>query len=115
MSGPQQFRKKPIVIEAVQLTWRTWNEMCDHADVGSMEDGKPTGGYAIPGTFEFTATEHQPTAEHVLALAIPTLEGVMIACEGDWIIKGVAGEFYPCKPDIFEATYEPVFTTEGSE
>lgn len=37
---------------------------------------------------------------------IPTLEGEMIASVGDWIIKGVKGEFYPCKPDIFEATYE---------
>lgn len=41
-------------------------------------------------------------------LLIPTLEGVMEASEGDYIIKGVKGEFYPCKPDIFEATYEPV-------
>lgn len=39
---------------------------------------------------------------------IKTLEGVMTADKGDWIIKGVKGEFYPCKPDIFEATYEPV-------
>ena len=38
---------------------------------------------------------------------IPTLEGVMRASVGDWIIKGVNGEFYPCKPDIFEKTYEP--------
>lgn len=39
-------------------------------------------------------------------LIIPTLEGTMYAAEGDWIITGVKGEFYPCKPDIFEATYE---------
>jgi hypothetical protein len=38
---------------------------------------------------------------------IPTLEGVVVASPGDWIIRGVKGEFYPCKPDIFEATYEP--------
>lgn len=41
-------------------------------------------------------------------LKIPTLEGTMIANPGDWIITGVKGERYPCKPDIFEATYEPV-------
>lgn len=41
------------------------------------------------------------------ALVIPTSEGYMRASLGDWIIKGVKGEFYPCKPDIFEATYEP--------
>jgi hypothetical protein len=39
---------------------------------------------------------------------IPTLEGLMVGIEGDWIIRGVKGELYPCKPDIFAATYEPV-------
>jgi hypothetical protein len=42
------------------------------------------------------------------ALRIHTLEGFMTACLGDWIIKGLNGEFYPCKPDIFEKTYQPV-------
>jgi hypothetical protein len=41
------------------------------------------------------------------AMLIPTLEGTMAANPGDYIIRGVAGEFYPCKPDIFERTYEP--------
>lgn len=41
-------------------------------------------------------------------LSVPTLEGIMTADVGDWIIKGVQGECYPCKPDIFEATYDPV-------
>lgn len=107
------YRKRPVVIEAVQLLWTTWNEMCDHADVGTLDEGKPTGGYSIPGTFEFVDTGHQPTADHVLALAIPTLEGLMIAHEGDWIIKGVQGELYPCKPDVFAATYESAATTDG--
>ena len=44
-------------------------------------------------------------------ISIPTLEGVMTADEGDWIIRGVAGEFYPIKPDIFEATYAPAEET----
>ena len=64
--------------------------MCDFADVGRLEDGKPQGkqdGEAI-------------------GLDIPTLEGLMHASENDWIIRGVKGELYPCKPDIFEATYE---------
>jgi len=46
------------------------------------------------------------------AVTIETLEGTMVALPGDWIIRGVKGEMYPCKPDIFEATYEPV---EGQE
>lgn len=103
-----KFRKRPVVIEAVQLTWQNWDEMCEHAGVGYLDEGKPTGGYSIPGTFEFDDTQWQPTTEHVLALAIPTLEGLMIAHENDWVIRGVQGELYPCKPDIFEATYEPV-------
>jgi hypothetical protein len=103
-----RFKKKPVVIEAVQLTWQTWNEMCEHAGVGRLDEGKPSGGYSIPGTFEFVGTEGPPTDKHVLALAIPTLEGLMIAHEGDWVIRGVQGELYPCKPDIFAATYEPV-------
>ncbi len=44
---------------------------------------------------------------HEITLEIPTLEGTMHASQGDWIIRGVKGELYPCKPDIFEATYEP--------
>ena len=86
------FRKKPIVIKAVQLRWDTWSEMCDHADVGKLQDGRPEG---------------KQDGEHI-QLAIPTLEGLLMADENDWIIKGVAGELYPCKPDIFDATYELV-------
>jgi hypothetical protein len=47
------------------------------------------------------------------ALFIPTLEGEMRADVGDWLIKGVAGEFYPCKPDVFAATYEPEETPDA--
>ena len=86
-----KFRKKPVIIEAVQLRWDTWSEMCDHAGVGQLSDGKPEGFHPGDG--------------HI-GLHIPTLEGLMTAEEGDWIIRGVAGELYPCKPDIFEATYE---------
>lgn len=99
-----KFRKKPVVIEAVQLLWSTWNEMCDHAGVGKLTDGKPEGcylndeGYPLP----------EGKTSETIGLSIPTLEGVMIGKQGDWIIKGVKGEIYPCKPDIFEATYEPV-------
>ncbi|TIH27053.1 hypothetical protein D4765_18780 [Subtercola vilae] len=48
-------------------------------------------------------------------IAITTLEGTMAASIGDYIIKGVAGEFYPCKPEIFEQTYEPALTPEASK
>ncbi len=98
-----KFRKKPVVIEALQLSWGTWGEMCDFADVGFLKDGKPQGGKVDnEGGF------HEGMTGDKIAMAIPTLEGLMVAQENDWIIKGVKGEFYPCKPDIFEATYERV-------
>lgn len=87
-----KFRKKPVVIEAIQLRWDTWNEMYDFAGVGPLSENKPEG--RLDGD--------------KIAMAIPTLEGVMMASENDWIIRGVNNELYPCKPDIFEKTYEPV-------
>ena len=96
-----KFRKKPVVIEAVQLRWDTWNEMCVHAGVGKLEDAKPEG-FLPPGT------------QGDIGLRIPTPEGLMIASQNDWIIKGVHGELYPCKPDIFAATYEAVETDSGN-
>ena len=92
VTGILKFRKKPVVIEAVQLRWDTWDEMCEHAGVGRLADGKPQG---------------DQDGEKI-QLMIPTLEGLMVADENDWVIKGVEGEIYPCKPSIFEATYEPV-------
>jgi len=83
-----KYRKKPVVIEAVQLRWDNWEEMCDFAGVGKLEDGKPQGAH-LNGDL------------NVIGLLIPTLEGVMKAEQDDYIIKGVKGEFYPCKPDIF--------------
>jgi len=100
-----KFRKKPVVIEAVQLRWDTWSEICEFAGVGHMEDGKPTGCYIGP---DVQPLPDDTQTSNEIGLLIPTLEGVMVARQNDWIIKGVKGEFYPCKPDIFEATYEPV-------
>jgi hypothetical protein len=90
-----KFRKKPVVIEAVQLLWENWSEVCDFAGVGKLSEGKPEG--------------FNPGGDStVIGLQIPTLEGVMTANQGDWIIRGVKGELYPCKLDIFAATYEQV-------
>ena len=82
-----KFRKKPVVIEAVQ-----W---------GGAESNK-NAVLAFIGTCPHSVSHDRRT------LIIRTLEGDHQANEGDWIIKGVQGEFYPCKPDIFEQTYEPV-------
>ncbi len=99
-----KYRKKPVVIEAVQLRWDNWSEMCDFAGVGKLTDGKPQGC--------FIGEDGQPMPEghssEEIGLSIPTLEGVMLARENDYVIRGVKGELYSCKPDIFDATYEPV-------
>lgn len=97
-----QYRKKPVVIEAVQLRWDTWEEMCIHANVGKLIDGMPEGCYVSP---EGIVRDGHETTDK-MGLLIPTLEGVMIGIQDDWIIKGIKNELYPCKPDIFEASYE---------
>lgn len=83
-----RYRKKPIVIEAFQLPCAEWPEWADNQ---RRIYGRPLVGDII---------DMGQTVE------IHTLEGVMVARLGDWIIKGVKGELYPCKPDIFAATYE---------
>lgn len=94
-----KWRKKPVVIEAVQLLWMNQDEIREFADVGKLVDGKP---------------EWEVVDGYRIVLSIPTLEGVMLANDGDWIIKGVEGELYPCKPDIFDKTYEAVEDEEVS-
>ncbi len=102
-----KYRKKPVVIEAVQLTWANWSEICDFVDVGYLADGKPQGTWIDENGLPTDDPQaHRDT--DTLGLLIPTLEGLMIARENDYIIRGVQGELYPCKPDIFEATYEVV-------
>jgi hypothetical protein len=81
-----RFRKKPVVIEAIQyLGFDVNGEECE----------------LFLGDSFWT---HLPSQNK---LEIRTLEGPITASEGDWIIRGVQGEHYPCKPDIFAATYEP--------
>jgi hypothetical protein len=79
-----KFRKKPVVIEAVQYLGgdESQDNVADFMDANIAVSGD--------------------------AILIGTLEGEMMATPGDWIIKGIKGEFYPCKPEIFAATYESV-------
>jgi len=88
-----KFRKKPVVIEAKQ-----WDGSLHSTEIITQWCG---GRY----DYEAKPSDHTDVAEWI---SIPTLEGVMKAIPGDWIIKGVAGEFYPCKPEIFKATYEEI-------
>ena len=82
----QKFRKKPVVIEAEQFVIQDKNKIPPFITIQ---------GVTFPVTKECTIT-------------IPTLEGHHIASNLDWVIKGVNGELYPCKPNIFEKTYEKV-------
>lgn len=91
-----KFRKKPIVIEAFQVGSDRFYPDWLH-DAVTKND---VITYAAPGSDGFK--------EPFYSADIKTLEGVMHASNGDWIIQGVKGEIYPCKPDIFAATYEPV-------
>ena len=100
-----KYRKKPVVVEAVQLRWETWSEMCDHAGVGKLSDGKPEGCYI--GADGTATPKGESSSSDEIGLLIPTLEGLMTARQDDFVIRGVKGELYPCKPDIFEQTYEP--------
>ena len=100
-----KFRKRPVVIEAVQLRWENWSEICELAGVGKLIDGKPEGCFIDPNT---RLPLSDGRGSEILGINIPTLEGLMVGIEGDWIIKGIKGEIYPCKDDIFKATYELV-------
>jgi hypothetical protein len=82
------YRKKPVVIEAYRFDNRITNQPPHWLTIAQREGS--------------VRVETKP-----LAMFVKTLEGEMRAEKGDWIIKGVKGEIYPCKPDIFEATYDP--------
>lgn len=96
-----EYRKKPVVIEATQ-----WFKMGDHADVEQYETPASFRSDPLCGN----KSCGQPRVVHGW---VTTLEGGHIVCPGDWIITGVKGESYPCKPDIFEMTYDAVSATEN--
>jgi hypothetical protein len=90
-----KYRKKPIVVEAIQY---------DGLNAVEIEEFV---GHKIECGISDTAWE-AGAAPPVMRLVISTLEGDMLASPGDWIIRGIKGECYPCKPDIFAGTYDPV-------
>lgn len=91
MAGPQKFVKKPVTIEAIQFV----DDESAQAILQWVADSSPELVVYI-----------EYTGDHVYGLAIQTLEGTMIATLGDWVIKGIQGEFYPCKPLIFNDSYD---------
>lgn len=90
-----KFRKKPVVVEAMKFNGSrdSIQAICDWANRGADEPW-----------VDYVTFDNSDRPREVLC---HTLEGPLCVAEGDWVIKGTKGEFYPCKPDIFEATYEP--------
>jgi hypothetical protein len=93
-----KFRKKPVVIEAWPVSElnraaaKDWDALPE-----SVRAAFGKGGWVFGALYN-----------SVRGIYVPTLEGSLFASPEDWIIRGIKGEFYPCKPDIFDATYEPV-------
>ena len=110
-----KFRKKPVVVDATQ-----WFENGDHPEDDVYRRFEDTGAKpvkpregAVVGYYRVSECDGQDTCRHCGRIMhdhgwIDTLEGGHIVCPSDWIITGVKGELYPCKPDIFDATYEVV-------
>lgn len=90
---PMRYRKKPVEVQAIR--WSGFNLREVIAFTGLH-----------PSAEKWTWEEYEDVVQKE-GLKIFTLEGAMMAANGDYIIRGVKGEFYPCKPDIFAATYEP--------
>ena len=100
-----KYRKKPIVIEAFQMTLEhRWNNSEWPSWLHEAWEKGPSEGGVWPDSDHENAPGHESAAE----LVCGTLEGVCRIKLGDWIIMGIQGEIYPCKPDIFKATYDPV-------
>jgi len=90
-----RYTKKPITIQAVQFTEQVAQAYC-------------FDGEDLPDGMAFKGSNLHPPTRVILSLTvgIETLEGFMTVSIDDWVIKGVQGEYYPCKPDIFEVTYD---------
>jgi hypothetical protein len=83
-----KYRKKPIEIEAIQFNGKNIKE--------------------IELFLGYKPEKYYDSMANLTILSIKTIEGTLVAMEDDWIIKGIRGEFYPCKPDIFKLTYEKI-------
>lgn len=98
----KKYRKKPVEIEAIQL--KDFKQATVRNCLVFMGQTVNTNCMMASDRFD----EYCSMLKHQSGLFIETLEGRMLASEGDYIIKGIDGEFYPCKPDIFKRTYDEV-------
>jgi len=99
-----KFRKKPIEVDAIQLNWLNWQKICEF-----VPEPWFIGGCFLDKDGNILDEHTMEIGEGRLGLKIKTLESnEFLAKETDWIIKGVAGEFYACDAEIFKQTYEEV-------
>lgn len=93
-----KFRKKPVEIEAVQFTG------------GNYDEVKAFGGSAVCGVDGIGFLDHDPKFDKakLIFFSVFTLDGTMDLFKGNWLVRGVKGEFYPVRADIFEATYDRI-------
>ena len=114
MSEVRKYRKKPVVIEAWQLSAANGEEIAAWINdqmppiIRAMSEARGGVRTTEPRGALFSMSDDDPPRS---MLFIPTPEGVTIGSDGDYVIRGVAGEFYACKPDIFALTYEPAEAT----
>ena len=99
------FTKKPVTIQAIRWTGKNLRQVITFTDASTPPDTRTThAGMAWDAYVDLVERD---------GLKIFTLEGKMLANPGDWIIRGVKGEMYPCKDEIFRLTYEPVVARES--
>lgn len=107
-----KFCKRPVVIDAMQFTIDTSMAVYQWVEANTLGSFEPMACIEAREPWPASGVSIDPRDGRMI---ISTLEGAHWVNVDDWVIRGVQGEFYPCKPDIFEATYEPVFSNPDDE
>lgn len=97
-----KYRKKPVVIEAIQFEIK---EKFEHHNIGSLSSANKIADWSLNMAYP---AEYNTREDVCYAISVKTLEGFSTCNPGDWIIKGVEGEFYSCKDSVFQKTHEKV-------
>ncbi|MEV8048933.1 DUF6011 domain-containing protein [Streptomyces bacillaris] len=110
---PQRYRKLPVEITAVQLRWSSWSLVCGLLGDALLAEN-PDGAYEIPEA-EVADTCGEPGPDYIALKVRTAHDEIATVRHGDWIIpEAQPGRFYPCKPDVFAATYEPTDAPKAS-
>lgn len=99
------YKRNPVIVEAVQLLWKNWGEVCEMAGVGNLEDNRPCGCYLSKDRQPIPS----PDENNRLGLLIPSKAGLLVAAEGDWIIKE-QGVLYYLDNEAFLFQFDPIIS-----